>query len=76
MDVLGALALGRQIQREMKQLMLRHAFQLVKRAVFLILPQNIRSQKVIQKLGAFRIGSRPDRAGREFCLYAITSVPE
>jgi hypothetical protein len=33
--------------------MLRHAFQFVKRVVFLIGPQNVRSQKAIEKLGAF-----------------------
>ena len=55
--------------------MLRHAFQFVKRAVFLIGPQNLRSQKAIEKLGGVRVGSRRDTAGRHSYLYEITSVP-
>jgi RimJ/RimL family protein N-acetyltransferase len=66
---------GGSYNKEMKQLMLRHAFRFVKRAVFLIGPQNIRSQKAIEKLGGVRTGSRPDAAGRDSYLYEITSVP-
>ena len=65
---------GGKYNGEMKQLMLRHAFRFVKRAVFLIGPQNIRSQKAIEKLGGVRIGSRADAAGRESFVYEITSV--
>ena len=66
---------GGKYNREMKQLMLRHAFQFVERVVFLIGPENLRSQKAIKKLGAIRVGSRPDAAGRDSYLYEITSVP-
>lgn len=66
---------GGAYNREMKQLMLRHAFQFVKRVIFVIGPQNLRSQKAIQKLGAVRAGSRPDAAGRESYVYEITAVP-
>lgn len=66
---------GGKYNREMKQLMLRYALQFVKRVVFLIGPQNVRSQKAIEKLGAVRIGSGPDAAGRESFVYEITSVP-
>ena len=66
---------GGKYNGEMKQLMLRHAFQFVKRVVFLIGPQNMRSQKAIEKLGGVRAGSRPDAAGRESYVYEITSVP-
>jgi RimJ/RimL family protein N-acetyltransferase len=48
---------------------------LVKRVVFLIGPQNVRSQKAIEKLGGVRVGSRPDTAGRDSYVYEITSVP-
>jgi N-acetyltransferase len=61
--------------KEMKQLMLRHAFRFVKRVVFLIGPQNVRSQRAIEKLGGIRVGSRPDTAGRDSYVYEITSVP-
>ena len=45
---------------EMKQLMLQHAFQFVASVIFVIGPQNFRSQKAVEKLGAVRVGSRPD----------------
>jgi len=66
---------GGKYNREMKQLMLRHAFRFVQRVVFLIGPQNVRSQKAIDKLGGIRVGSRPDAAGRDSYVYEITSVP-
>ncbi|MGD0045273.1 MAG: GNAT family N-acetyltransferase, partial [Isosphaeraceae bacterium] len=49
--------------REMKQLMLRHAFQFVNRVVFLVGPQNLRSQRAMEKIGGVRVGSRPDGSG-------------
>ena len=66
---------GGKYNREMKQLMLQHAFCFVKHVVFLIGPQNIRSQKAIEKLGRVRVGSRPDTFGRDSYVYEITSVP-
>ena len=66
---------GGTYNKEMKQLMLQHAFRFVKRVVFLIGPQNIRSQKAIEKLGGVRIGSRPDAAGRDSYVYEVTTVP-
>jgi N-acetyltransferase len=66
---------GGKYNGEMKQLMLRHAFQFVQRVVFLIGPQNVRSQKAIEKLGAVRVGSRPDAVGRDSYVYEIMSVP-
>ena len=44
----------------MKRLMLRHAFQFVNCVVFLIGPQNWRSQRAIEKIGGVRVGSRLD----------------
>jgi N-acetyltransferase len=66
---------GGKYNGEMKRLMLRHAFRFVNRVVFLIGPQNFRSQKAVEKLGAVRAGSRPNAVGRESYLYEITSVP-
>ncbi len=37
--------------REMKQLMLRHAFQFVNSVIFLVGPQNLRSQRAMEKIG-------------------------
>src|SRR5258708_2519461 len=59
--------------REMKQLMLRHAFQFVKSVVFLIGPQNLRSQRAVEKIGGVRVASRTDASGRESVVYQITA---
>src|SRR5467141_2336712 len=44
--------------REMKQLMLRHAFRFVSTVVFLVGPLNLRSQRAMEKIGGVRAGSR------------------
>jgi len=62
--------------REMKQLMLRHAFRFVDRVVFLIGPQNVRSQRAVEKIGGVRAGSRPDAYGRESFVYQIAALSE
>lgn len=59
--------------REMKQLMLRHAFRFVKSVVFLVGPQNLRSQRAMEKIGGVRVGSRIDGSGRESLVYQIAS---
>ena len=58
--------------RELKQLMVRHAFRFVTHAVFLVGPQNIRSQKAMEKIGGVCVGSRRNAAGRESVVYVIT----
>jgi N-acetyltransferase len=62
--------------REMKQLMLRHAFRFVKKVVFLVGPQNLRSQRALEKIGAVREGSRLDGGGRDSLVYQITASVE
>jgi RimJ/RimL family protein N-acetyltransferase len=59
---------------EMKQLMLQHAFKFVNKVVFLVGPQNLRSQRALEKIGAVRMGSRPDATGRDRFLYQSTSA--
>ena len=59
---------------EMKQLMLRHAFQFVDHVVFLVGPHNHRSLRAVEKLGALRVGSRRDASGRESVLFRITAA--
>ena len=46
--------------REMKDRMLHHAFRFVQNVVFLVDPENLRSRRAIEKIGAVAIGSRPD----------------
>ena len=59
--------------REMKQLMLRHAFRFVNNVIFLVGPQNVRSQRALEKMGGVRVGSRPDGGGRDSFVYQITA---
>jgi RimJ/RimL family protein N-acetyltransferase len=58
--------------KEMKHLMLRHAFKFVNTVVFLVGPQNFRSQRALEKIGAVHAGSR-SVDGRESLLYEITA---
>jgi RimJ/RimL family protein N-acetyltransferase len=60
--------------REMKQLMLRHAFRFVTNVIFLVGPQNARSQRAVEKIGAVRVGSRADARGRTSFVYQITEA--
>jgi RimJ/RimL family protein N-acetyltransferase len=47
---------GGRYNREMKQLMLAHAFQFVENVVFYVGENNIRSQKATEKIGAIKSG--------------------
>lgn len=58
--------------REMKQLMLRHAFIFVEKVVFLVGLQNLRSQKAMEKIGGIRAGSRLNVNGQQSFVYQIT----
>jgi RimJ/RimL family protein N-acetyltransferase len=57
---------------EMKQLMLRHAFRFVDSVIFLVGPQNLRSQRAVEKIGGVRAGFRPNAAGLDSLVYRIT----
>jgi RimJ/RimL family protein N-acetyltransferase len=59
---------------EMKELMLRHAFQFVDRVVFLVAPENLRSQKAVEKIGGVRMGWRRNTDGNESFCYQITEA--
>jgi N-acetyltransferase len=62
---------GGKYNREMKHLMLRHAFRFVESVVFLVNPDNIRSQRAMEKIGGVREGTREDASGRESVLFRI-----
>jgi len=65
--------------REMKRLMLGHAFRFVENVVFLIGPQNFRSQRAMEKIGGVRTGMRTNSSGREslaFCIKRSTWSPD
>ena len=59
--------------REMKQLMLRHAFRFVESVIFLVGPQNLRSRRAVEKIGGVLVGSRTDGGGRDSFVYQITA---
>jgi len=56
---------------ELKRLMLRHAFIFVSAVVFLVVPENLRSRRAVEKIGAVRSGSRHDGSGRQSLVYRI-----
>jgi RimJ/RimL family protein N-acetyltransferase len=62
---------GGRYNAEMKRLMLRHAFRFVHTVVFLIGPQNFRSRRAVEKLGAVLTGTRLNKAGQESVVYRI-----
>lgn len=63
---------GGRYNQELKRLMLDHAFRFVDRVVFRIGPENWRSRRAIEKIGAVLEGTRPDSRGGESVLYVIT----
>jgi RimJ/RimL family protein N-acetyltransferase len=64
---------GGRYNGELKALMLRHAFRFVEHVVFLIGPDNLRSQKAVERIGGVRAGSRPDGRGNDSVLYRISA---
>lgn len=62
--------------RELKQLMLRHAFQFVERVIFLVGPRNFRSQRAMEKIGGVRAGvTRREPGGPESVVFEIIRAP-
>ncbi len=64
---------GGRCNGEMKRLMLGHAFRFVQSVVFLVGPQNYRSQRAVEKIGGVRDGTRPNGAGRDSVLFRINA---
>jgi len=67
---------GGTYNKEMKQLMLRHAFRFVKSVVFMVGPENWRSQKAMEKIGGVRIAPRKNWKGRESVVFQIRAGDE
>jgi RimJ/RimL family protein N-acetyltransferase len=64
---------GGSYNRELKTLMLRHAFQFVGRVIFLVGPQNFRSLRAMEKIGGIRAGmTRREPDGPESVVFEIT----
>jgi RimJ/RimL family protein N-acetyltransferase len=64
---------GGRFNGEMKRLMLTHAFRFVSSVVFLVGPENFRSQRAVEKIGGVREGSRPNAAGHDSVVFRITA---
>ena len=58
----------------MKRLMLAHAFRSVSRVIFIIGPENRRSRRAVEKLGAVPAGTTTDPQGRERLVYQLTAA--
>lgn len=58
--------------REMKTLMLQHAFKFVDSVVFLVGPENSRSRKAMEKIGGIQAGMRANAVGMESVVYEIS----
>lgn len=63
---------GGRYNRELKRLMLDHAFRFVERVVFRIGPRNLRSRRAIEKIGGIETGVRPDSRGEDAVVYEVT----
>jgi RimJ/RimL family protein N-acetyltransferase len=63
---------GGRYNGEMKRLMVEHAFRSVKRVIFIIGPENRRSQRAGEKIGGMRTGTTIDARGRERVVYELT----
>jgi N-acetyltransferase len=56
---------------EMKRLMIDHALRFVDCVVFLVAPENYRSQRAVEKIGGVRTGSRTNATGAESVLFEL-----
>lgn len=59
---------------EMKALMLGHAYRFVDAVLFVIGPDNLRSQRAVEKLGAVRVGRRLDDTGLDSLVYRLAAA--
>ena len=62
---------GGRYNGEMKRLMLTHAFRFVDRVLFRVGPNNIRSQRALEKIGAVLRGTEREPTGREIVVFVI-----
>ena len=63
---------GGRYNREMKRLMLHHAFRFVESVLFIVGPENYRSQRAVEKLGAVREGTFTEPDGLVQVVYRLT----
>ena len=63
---------GGRYNREMKRLMLAHGFRFVRRVIFRVGPDNRRSRRALEKIGAVYLGLQPDPRRGHSAVYEIT----
>lgn len=63
---------GGRYNGDMKRLMVEHAFRSVQRVIFVIGPDNRRSQRAVEKIGGVRAGTKTDAHGQERVVYELT----
>jgi RimJ/RimL family protein N-acetyltransferase len=63
---------GGRYHGDMKRLMLAHAFRYVKKVIFIIGPENRRSQRAVEKLGGVRVRTTTDAQGEKRLVYELT----
>jgi RimJ/RimL family protein N-acetyltransferase len=63
---------GGKSNREMKRLMLAHGFKFVRRVIFRVGPDNRRSQRALEKIGAVSLGLQADPRRGQSAVYEIT----
>ena len=64
---------GGAYNRELKTLMLDHAFRFAERVVFVVGEHNVRSRKALEKIGAkFLCSTDPDENGMRKVIFAMT----
>ena len=63
---------GGKYNGEMKRLMLAHAFKTVARVRFIIGPENHRSRRAVEKIGAVYVGVQANSQGQERVAYELT----
>ena len=62
---------GGTYNKEMKRLMLKHAFKFVNSVIFVVGVQNIRSQRAVIKIGGKLVRTGTDDGGNESFIYQI-----
>jgi len=65
---------GGAYNKEMKRLMLSHAFRFVNRVIFVVGPENFRSRRAVEKIGGVLAGSRLDGDGQARLVYELTAT--
>jgi RimJ/RimL family protein N-acetyltransferase len=63
---------GGRYNGEMKRLMVEHAFRWVEQVAFIIGPDNWRSRRAVEKIGARLLAPRVDANGQERVAYGLT----